>query len=84
LLFFYFILPVGGIKKSSRYFGSSQAFVQGTAALFKACSKALSLNPQNIVRARNVWIRFTTPLFQALGGGWWHHADLSNSENTKT
>jgi NodT family efflux transporter outer membrane factor (OMF) lipoprotein len=38
----------------------------------------------NLIQAQANRYADTAALFQALGGGWWHRADLSNSENTKT
>jgi outer membrane protein TolC len=37
----------------------------------------------NLIQAQANRYADTAALFQSLGGGWWHCADLSNSENTK-
>jgi len=38
----------------------------------------------NLIQAQTNRYADTAALFQSLGGGWWHRADLSNSEDTKT
>jgi NodT family efflux transporter outer membrane factor (OMF) lipoprotein len=38
----------------------------------------------NLIQAQANRYADTAALFQSLGGGWWHRADLSNSEDIKT